>query len=81
MLYKIYLNLIKNSTLSDKVIIPFSEKASKKFSYHLFPLILKKKNNKKIFLKMLKKKFNLNMHYFTIHNFSYYKSKEKIDKH
>ena len=42
LLYKNYLNLIKNSTLSDKVIIPFSEKASKNFSYHLFPLILKK---------------------------------------
>ena len=49
LLYKNYLNLIKNSTLSDKVIIPFSEKSFLKIFLPFISFNFKKKNNKKIF--------------------------------
>jgi dTDP-4-amino-4,6-dideoxygalactose transaminase len=76
-LYNNYLRLFKKFKLDRFVHIPFRKKVSKNLSFHLFPIVLKKSNNQKIFEKMLTKGVMLSMHYPLIHKFAYYK---KINK-
>ena len=72
-LYKNYINLIKKFNLNQFIKIPFKKKISKNLSFHLFSVILKKSNNKKIFTKMYTEGIMLNKHYPLIHKFSFYK--------
>ena len=72
-LYKNYINLIKKFNLNQFIKIPFKKKVSKNLSFHLFSVILKKSNNKKIFKKMYTEGIMLNKHYPLIHKFSFYK--------
>lgn len=70
-----YLSQVYRQNLSgiEEIFIPF-QNYSRDSSYHLFPILLDKKINRKVFMQKLKKKgIQTSIHYLPVHQLSYYR--------
>ncbi len=68
---------VANLKEADSLSIPFQD-YPRKSSYHLFPVLLNRKVNRKKFMELLKKEgIQSSIHYPSIHKFSYYRKNLK----
>ena len=79
---KIALYYLKNlKKYLPSIKIPFENMIGKKYSYHLFPILLPRKTSRQKFVRYLKKNgIFVSMHYPPIHKFNFYLSKTPLNK-